>query len=85
MTTRKEGRTLLNFQPLPKRDRVLDREQVDTDIRDALAKAESRLNNMAQRYGVNGWQIDTDSGVNGYEFGVVDHTVVGRLRLRRAE
>jgi hypothetical protein len=74
-----ESRTLVNFQPLPKREHVLDRHQADTDIREACAKAESRLHAMSQRYGTTGWVVAED----GWEFGVLEHTIVGRLRLVR--
>ena len=79
-----EARILLNFQPLPPRKRTLDRAQVDTDIREALAKAESRLIDQSRHLGVTGWKIDVDYGTNGFEYGLVQHTVVGRLRLVRA-
>jgi hypothetical protein len=79
------GRTLVNFQPLPEREKMLDRDTIDADMRDALAKAEARLNSMAERYGVTGWSIDTNYGNNGYDYGIVNHTVVGRLRLVRPD
>ena len=74
-----EGRTLVNFQPLPPRAGVLDRAQADADIREACAKAEAKLTEMSRRYGITGWVIADD----GWEFGVVSHTVVGKLRLVR--
>lgn len=80
-----EGRTLLTMQPLPPRAGVLDRQQVDTDIREACAVVEARLTDMSQRYGVNGWEIDRDYGSNGFEYGIAQHTIVGRLRLKRPE
>ena len=78
-----ESRTLINFQPLPPRKRALDRAQVDKDIREALAKAESRLIDQSRHLGVTGWRIDVDYGSDGFDYGIVNHTVVGRLRLVR--
>lgn len=80
-----ESRTLINFQPLPPRTRALDRAQVDRDIRDALAKAEARLIDQSRRFGIVGWKIDVDYGTNGFDYGLVSHTIVGRLRLVRAD
>ncbi len=77
-----EGRILLNFQKV-EASPVLDRAATERAVTDALRRSESKLHAMSQRFGRDGWVIDTDYGRDGYEFGLKDHTVIGRLRLVR--
>jgi hypothetical protein len=76
-----QSRTLINFQRLPRRAKVLDRDQADKDIREACAKAESRLLMQARKHHVTGWVEAED----GWSFSVAEHTIVGKLRLVRGE
>ena len=79
------GRTLMVVQKLPQRAAVLDRAAVDKDVREAIRKVESRLASYAQRHVVTGWTVDAEFGHDGFDFEIVDHALVGRLRLVRAE
>jgi hypothetical protein len=55
VTSVTEGRTLLIFEVLPKREKFLDAEQAEKDIREAMAKAEAKLRDRAQHWHIMGW------------------------------
>jgi hypothetical protein len=79
-----ERRTLINFQKLPPREKFLDREALETDIKDAIDKAERRLRDVAEKYRVTGWEPDMSVGSAGWDFDVLNnHIVKGTLTLRR--
>lgn len=73
------ARTLVNFQPLPPRERALDRDQIDRDIRQAMAECERKLFDRATRYSVGGYTYGD------VEFDLQGHTIIGKLRLERPD
>lgn len=78
-----EGRTLIVFQKLAEPKVFLNRMEIEANIREAAAIAERRLQDRAQHFYVTGWRIDTEWGHNGFDFDVVSHNIVGKLRLVR--
>ena len=73
------SRTLINMQPLPPRAKTLDRAQVETDIREAMARSERRLYDQAVKYSVGGYTYGEP------EFTVESHIIIGKLRLERKD
>lgn len=78
-----EARTLINFQRLPEAKQFLNREEVEANIKEAGALAERKLLDRAQHFFVTGWFIDESWGRGGFDFNLVQHTIVGKLRLVR--
>lgn len=74
-----EGRTLLIFEELPPRKTVLNRAQIDTDVREAMAKAERRIRDVASTYHVRGWHDVGDIEYKHPQKGLIS----AKLRLER--
>ena len=71
------ARKLISMEPLPRRAKFLDRDQVDRDIRDAIAKLDRKLYDRASGYSVGGYEWGEP------EYDVQNHIVIGTLRLER--
>lgn len=67
------------MQKLPERKGFVLREQVDTDVREACAKAEAKIKDAAAKYHVLGWKEDSWS----FDVTPGGQAIVGKLVLLR--